>query len=316
MVVEAGGIGARLRAGRERLGLTVLQTAERLHVDPKILEYLEADNFEALGAPVYARGHLRHYAEFVGESVSQLNELYSQGSQAAQPDLTRIAKAPPASEANKLVAPALLVLAIFAVAGAVWWVLSLSGQTPGAEQPHVVGQPPSETPETQPGPTTSGSATSGTQAAPSAAAPNPGAVAGVRLATSAAPGTRLASAAPSGPETAENPGQPNPSGTPTAAPHSSHGVQVALHFSADSWTEVYDASGARLFYDVGTADSTRTLSGALPFRIVLGNAAGVSVEVNGRSTDVAKWALPDGSAQFLINRSGHAVRARSENDGG
>ena len=63
MAVEAGdarsGIGARLRAGREKLGLTILQAAERLHVDPKILESLEIEDFDALGAPVFARGHLR-----------------------------------------------------------------------------------------------------------------------------------------------------------------------------------------------------------------------------------------------------------------
>ena len=60
MAVEAGGIGARLRAGREKLGLTVLQVAERIHTDAKIVEAIEAENFDALGAPVYARGHIRH----------------------------------------------------------------------------------------------------------------------------------------------------------------------------------------------------------------------------------------------------------------
>src|SRR5262249_30011695 len=121
MAVEAGGIGARLRAGREKLGLTVLQAAERLHLDPRIIEAMERAGFATLGAPVYARGHLRHYAELVGESAEEIGELYSNSSHTAgQPDLTRIAKAPPADETSRLVAPALVVLAVFAVAGAIW----------------------------------------------------------------------------------------------------------------------------------------------------------------------------------------------------
>lgn len=120
MAVEAGGIGARLRAGREKLGLTVLQVAERIHTDPKIVDAIEAENFEVLGAPVYARGHIRHYADLVGESANELTQTYSNLNKVAQPDLTRIVKAPAGPESNKLVAPALVVITVFAVAGGIW----------------------------------------------------------------------------------------------------------------------------------------------------------------------------------------------------
>ena len=81
-MAEAGGdtragIGTRLRAAREKKGYTLLQAAERMHVDSRLLEWLEAENFAALGAPVYARGHLRHYAELVDESPAQLQALYA-----------------------------------------------------------------------------------------------------------------------------------------------------------------------------------------------------------------------------------------------
>ena len=138
MAVEAGGIGARLRAGREKLGLTVLQVAERIHTDPKIVEAIEAENFEALGAPVYARGHIRHYADLVGESANELTQIYSNLSKVAQPDLTRIVKAPARPESNKLVAPALVVIAVFAVAGAIWWISALSKKKPQMSETHVV----------------------------------------------------------------------------------------------------------------------------------------------------------------------------------
>ena len=61
-------IGERLRAGRERAGLSVAAAAEKLHLDNKVIEALEADRFAELGASVYVRGHLRRYADFVGEA--------------------------------------------------------------------------------------------------------------------------------------------------------------------------------------------------------------------------------------------------------
>jgi cytoskeleton protein RodZ len=412
MAVEAGGIGARLRAGREKLGLTVLQVAERIHTDPKIVEAIEAENYEALGAPVYARGHIRHYAELVGESAAELIALYSGSSKVAQPDLTRIVKVPAGIDSNKLVAPALLVIAVFAVAGAVWWVSALSKKKPQLSETHVVGdEAPAVAPESapdatamqaQPAPSgaagsnavqsrSGGTAASGGMATPGGAggsamqgrpgtavpqgtAPPPGrigtgansgraqtqggatqagaATAGATQARArGAPATAAtqaragsagapASAAAQGRTGGATGGAPGPSATPgragsAAAPPSGSGsstsslaastatpprsknqAQVTLHYSADSWTEVYDASGARLFYDVGGANSVKTVVGTPPLRVVLGNASGVAVEFNGRNTPVAKLALPDGSVQFSINRSGRVVRAKPVADGG
>src|SRR5256886_4663050 len=69
------GTGARLRAAREKAGLSLAQAAESLALDPPTLEALEAEDFAALGADVYVRGHLRRYAELIGESPAQLQEL-------------------------------------------------------------------------------------------------------------------------------------------------------------------------------------------------------------------------------------------------
>ncbi|HEV7444063.1 MAG TPA: RodZ domain-containing protein [Steroidobacteraceae bacterium] len=360
MAVEAGGIGARLRAGREKLGLTVLQVAERIHTDPKIVEAIEAENYEALGAPVYARGHIRHYAELVGESATELIALYSGSSKVAQPDLTRIVKVPAGIDSNKLVAPALLVIAVFAVAGAVWWVSALSKKKPQLSETHVVGdEAPAVAPESapdatamqaQPAPSgaagsnavqsrSGGTAASGGMATPggaggSAMQGRPGTA--VPQGTAPAPGrtgtgansgraqtqggTTQAGAATAGATQARARGAPATAATQAAStatpPRSKNQAQVTLHYSADSWTEVYDASGARLFYDVGAANSVKTVVGTPPLRVVLGNASGVAVEFNGRNTPVAKLALPDGSVQFSINRSGRVVRAKPVADGG
>jgi cytoskeleton protein RodZ len=365
MAAEGGSIGARLRAGREKHSLTILQVAERIHTDPKIVEAIEADNFPALGAPVYARGHIRHYAELVGESATELIGLYSDLSKVAQPDLTQIVKASPSADTNKLVAPALVVIAVFAVAGAVWWVSSLSKKKPQLSETHVLGEEqPGSTSDLgsgaagagqaqspspgeaaspdrgahagamsaqPPGSAVGGGSSAGTQAraggSPSAAGAGPqGGRSGSTVAGStpqARPAPGVGSTAPAHPmsgvgESASARPVPGTSSPPAPAPVPGRAgsAQVTLRYSADSWTEVYDANGARLFYDVGSANSVQTVVGAPPLRVVLGNASGVAVEFNGHSMPVAKLAHPDGSVQFSITRSGRVIRAKPVADGG
>jgi cytoskeleton protein RodZ len=293
------GIGARLRAGRERRGLTVLQAAERLHVDPKTLESLEAEDFTALDAPVYVRGHLRRYAELVGEPAAELQELYASTTRTAQPDLTRIPKVEPASDPRKLVLPALALVTGFAIAGGVWWVLTLSKGGSGAAR----------TAQTAPTAQTASSGTAASSLAPAAEAATRGEPRAVAM-----KGSGPASLPAVAPQTN---GVSRPAtitaaagaDAPPGAATKPRQAQLTLRFSAESWAEVYDSEGQRLFYDIGAPDSTRSFKGTPPLRIVLGNAPGVAVEVNGRLTDIGALTHADGTAQFVVNRSGRAAGA-------
>src|SRR5579863_10668933 len=147
---DVRGIGARLRAAREHKGLTMLQAAEKLHVDARVLEALEAEDFAALGADVYVRGHLRRYADLVGEHPEELQELYAGSRQAAPPDLTRIPRSEPPGRSTRLLLPALLLVVGCALAGLLWWFLSLPGEKarplapapPATAAPADSGPPP------------------------------------------------------------------------------------------------------------------------------------------------------------------------------
>jgi cytoskeleton protein RodZ len=155
MTGESGsvGIGARLRAARERRGLTTLQAAEKLHVDARVLESLEADNFAPLGADVYVRGHLRRYAELIGESPHELQDLYARLGPAVQPDLTRIPRVERPSESARFMMPALLTVVALALAGLLWWAFTLPGAKPHALPPPPPAQAPvaeSEVPDAAP----------------------------------------------------------------------------------------------------------------------------------------------------------------------
>ncbi|HLY52584.1 MAG TPA: helix-turn-helix domain-containing protein [Steroidobacteraceae bacterium] len=252
---EAGGetrcgIGTRLRRGREARGLTVLQAAEKLHVDARILESLEAEDFAALGAPVYARGHLRRYADLLGENFTQLQSLYPAAAQPAGPDLTRIPRGEPDTRSPRLVLLALLVLLGFALAGLLWWLLALA---PPKQQPVSAGQAGSASAE--------------------------------QLMTAI---------------DAQAPERDAPAAIGAEA-------QLALKFYGLSWAEVTDASGRRLLEGLNAPDSARTLSGKPPLRVVIGNAPGVTVQLNGTRVALDGLVHRDGTARFIVDGGGRAA---------
>ncbi len=335
MAAEAGGdiragIGTRLRAARERKALTILQAAEKMHVDARTLESLEAEDFAALGAPVYARGHLRHYAELVGESPAELQELYASSTKLApsQPDLTRIPRAAPESDSGKLVGPAVIGLIAVAAIGTVWWVLSLSGDK---AQPTPVRSAVENNSTGKPAEAARADATGAEAAAtdadddtpvalPAPEEPEPSASRGQK--NGAGPGAKGATPTPaSAVKTATSTTITTPvtlASTVTAPPPAPRGKdgELTLKFSSDSWAEVYDASGQRLFYDMGAASSAHTVRGPAPLRVVLGNASGVAVEYNGRPASIPPATQPDGSTRFVINAHGRIVPASTASDGG
>jgi cytoskeleton protein RodZ len=97
---------------------------------------------------------------------------------------------------------------------------------------------------------------------------------------------------------------------PDTSPGPARETRLKLELTNDSWVEVYDARGQRLFYDVASAGSVQSVGGRGPLRVVLGNAAGVTVEVDGQARQIPTNAVSGEGASFVVNRSGSLARAR------
>ncbi|MFO1401599.1 MAG: DUF4115 domain-containing protein [Steroidobacteraceae bacterium] len=82
-----------------------------------------------------------------------------------------------------------------------------------------------------------------------------------------------------------------------------------LRFREDSWAEVYDANGTALYRDIATAGAVHELRGAPPLRLVLGNAAGVGISVNGRDVSLGASLQATPNAQFSLDRSGRVTES-------
>jgi len=69
-------IGRRLRGEREKRGISLDEVRTRLRIHTKILTELEGNQFDELPAPIYSRGFLKQYAEFLGLNAALILSQY------------------------------------------------------------------------------------------------------------------------------------------------------------------------------------------------------------------------------------------------
>lgn len=270
--------GELLRRERERRKLSIQQAAEDLHLDAWMIEAIEANRFIALGAPVYAKGHLRKYAALLGLTPESIIERYQ-----ALTDVPVVPTPIPASvntpahvERISLKKPLLALLAVLAAAAA-WWIAQqfMAPESSIATTPAQLLPAPEPDAIAPPGSSESGPAlperTAMVAEPPSSASPTPEAL------QASAPG---ASSSTAGAQ-----------------------VRLRLEFSDESWTEVYDGEGKRLMFGTGTAGRVRTLTGTPPLHVTLGAASAVSVQVNDEPILIPRRVGRD-AAKFVIDAAG------------
>jgi len=239
--------GERLSEARRELQIPLIDIAKELHLDEYKVRALEDNDFDVIGAPVFAKGHLRKYAQLVKVSEADVMADYYQ--------LTRSSGTPPVVSARpnmrQTVSPAPWVAAVAVIvisATAYWWFASR--ETPPARP--VTGEIaplPQETDSDAP-------------------------VQDEIEITDEA-------------ETIEPEVDPEPEPiSPPIATEDPLAMRLSITFSGDCWTEITDASGRRLFFDLGKSGRTVDLTGEAPFNVLFGDAANVSLVVNGSTFNI------------------------------
>jgi cytoskeleton protein RodZ len=267
--------GARLRREREARGLSQQQAAEQLTLDISVITALEANDFAALGAPVFAKGHLRRYAALLELPEDDILGGYDRSKgQPEQPTLVPKSRVEMAPVRGKPKWPLVLggALAVLLAAGLAAYISANGLKLPWGG-PSEVTRPGAQTPVTAP-----------------AHAPVPG-------------GTLTAPPIAAGAATSDGASAPAATGTPNAA-NAAAPVSLQLRFATDSWVEIYDGTGRAVLYDLGQGGTERTVTGAAPLSVTIGNAQAVSIAVNGRRVTLPP--LPPGQsvARFSIGPDG------------
>ncbi len=114
-------LGPRLRAERERRGISVQKAADELRLDAWAIEALETDQFDRLGAAVFAKGHLKQYAALLGLPFDEIAASY----ESLKPRAAEPAVAAPETRARPLPSLAHLLP---------WRRFAVPGAAPGADR--------------------------------------------------------------------------------------------------------------------------------------------------------------------------------------
>lgn len=305
--------GTYLRAAREQRGLSLHQVAVELHVSDFIIEALERGDYAVLGGAVFVRGHLRNYARALGVAEGEVLSLYEQAqNKLTVPGLVTQhsggSMSPRAREWYMRAATGgvLLILVVLAVS---WW----------QRRPEERAEPVPSQVEAAPLPAAATTTTAVSLAAVnSQAATQQGAAS---LATPLAPPPPVKAAPPRAQHDERRPATvtaPAPTPAPAVAPAPTRQVitgagdagsltHAKFILNSASWIEVYDAGGKRLYYDLAPAGDTLDLSGAGPLQVFLGNAPGVSIELNGAAFDIKQYSRADNTARFKLGAAGDTV---------
>lgn len=274
--------GERLAIARRSKEISARDIAKELHLDEPKVRALEQNNYELLGGAVFAKGHLRKYAELVGVSTDDIIADYY--------ELNRNAGVPPVvgpvrkfengiSPGPWIVGGVVLII----IASIAWWwftrepslSLSLAQTEAGTLAPFVsdASNKPAQ------------------DAAPELTASVSEAEPPVDMEEMLPRETVLLASAPTVSE-------PEPF---IEAASLLPQVHVELSFTGDCWTEVSDASGRRLFFDLGTAGRVVALSGDEPLRIVLGEYENVDITVDGQDYPIPASAVSGRLVRLTVN---------------
>jgi cytoskeleton protein RodZ len=317
-------VGARLTQLRESKGWSIEDVSARLKVSVVKLRALEAGDISHLPDTTFALGVVRSYAKMLDADPAPFTQALRREKGVPAPDLSM-----PASSGKDLPrgrvsltlggggqksrswlwGVAAVVVAVIALA--MWhtnggdstaWLARLKASANGAAggangASGAVAQGPSAGATAQ----EEASAPEAPAVAENAASATPmPAPLATGTAPSSAPAVTAMTAAPKAGSQAQA-AAPAAVAAATAAPAAGEAI-VALRVTQDSWFSVRGKDGKEVFSGLVHAGDTKEVTGEAPFRITVGNKAGLeSLTLDGQPVDPAKYSAAKGNvARFAL----------------
>jgi cytoskeleton protein RodZ len=281
------GLGEKLRIGREQKSLSIERVSEALHLDETIIRALEQESFEALGAPVYIRGHLKAYAQLLGLSPAAIASEY-QDLCDPEPVVVQALRQPKAVSVS--VSPGLWAGGALVIL--LGLLLGLYVLFAGKDFSDTVSVKSGVDAQVADEPAPIGSVTDN-------AVQDAGEV-------SVSTMQRIIAL----PETVTGPLPPMDTtevddvdiGAPPVElpmPMPIAALRLVLHFNQESWVEISDAN-QRLLFGLQREGYRREISGEPPFNLLIGNARGVDLTINDEPFEVPASRVNGKVARFTI----------------
>ncbi len=311
---SAPALGQKLRAAREKLGLSAEDVSQAIKVQSSAVRHMEAGDFDALGPPVFARGFLRSYAKHVQLGQAWLDDELATLALDTAPILlpSRGERQERSSTAERgmlaasyLVGTAILVSAIFVVTHFDRFVGTRSEQAPlQVSAPQI-----STTESTMP------------LATPALDSTYPAVTGGAPSVLNPALSSPLAASTPS-PLTAPDSSQAHitiqeasvqdaPSAVAAGLvnlPNLPADLQaLELIASGTVWVEISDSTGRRLEFNNLSNGVRKSYSGKAPFTLKIGNAAFARLTAGGKAIDLNAFTNGSVAKLNLIESNGALV---------
>ena len=281
-------VGETLRQQRLRRKVQLQEVSEELKISSRMLEAIEADDYDKLPGGVFAKSFVRQYAAVLGLDEEEVATQFEQA--VRSPELTRLeelrqpravsglhrmdqrrfSSGRPRSVLPSLIAVVVVMLICSGVYG--WWqrsrqLAAARQRNPPAMAARRAAPPPAAHPQ-QPPPVP-------VQQQPLVPVQPPPAMA-TTAAGAAAPGTATAGQQPA----AFQPGVPQPLVTDTE-PAGTGAVRVELVATEAVWVSV-QRDGRAIFQGELQPNEIRTVAANNEITLRLGNAGGVTILLNGK----------------------------------
>lgn len=267
--------GARLRAARERAGLSLEDLSARLHMPVASLRALESDDWARAGAPIFVRGQLRSYARTLAIELDPV-QVERQLDGLAPPPLVSHSHVPRYRRMFEQATRRAMYIAITAVlAVPVWWTT----------RPHLSNEIDVRSLDVVPDAQVT-APVDGREPGVVERTPVLASMGGARVPAAPAPGTA-------------------PPASPAAAAEG-----LVLAFTGASWMEVSAPDGSVIEQALLGEGDTRSYRPGEIGEVVLGNVAAVDARSGGQAVDLSAFARAN-VARFALSSDG-SLQARAD----
>ena len=249
--------GERLANKRSEKELSVNQVAREIKIEPHVIEMIENNDFESIGAPVFVKGYLRQYSELVGLDPDLIIEKYSA--------INSIEDSPPivndsVDQISKyFLTPKIILIAIFVILISFGVLATVFGIFGNNEAVVIKMETEAESQESL---------------LPSVTAPQ------IDLSETQIDETFEM-------ETEAESQESLLTSTSNEFFTEENLMNLTITYSGLCWTEIFDANGERLFFGLGDQDREVNIDGIPPFDVMLGAADNLlEIKLGGREYNV------------------------------
>ena len=289
-------IGALLTNARNVAALSQADIAEQINLPKRIIQALEADDFNNLPESTYIRGYLRNYARVVGINDKGLVKLYVD-QHYSEPIIE------PSRRTKQSYDPAILwstaaVLSILVGLVITWWFdynqvaeqdIKLVMNEVVVEGKNVAMPQASNDKNSTSNASNESTIQAAHETTESSSSDEPF---GVNKQSAIGEEVVTADQQQAMEDASRNP-------TLVTSVDSTHVLTVT--YIEKSWTEIRDANSNTLMQGLIEPGVVRNLKGKPPFEIFLGNAPGVVIEVNGLYFDHSQYSRSNHTARFQVS---------------